>query len=257
MIPPVDIDLTEFTESFILTQGEIDTLKDNVVSTLASEFMSYWEHEAVTSLKTSRSEYIRNLYMNKVDTGVYEVGLRGEFPNMVESGVPIFDMKIGFSRSMKKKLKKDGGWYLTIPFRFSTPDAIGDSGAFSGGRLPKEVYNVASKKYKTSLSDLIGGGMKKSKALRLKEIPMQFRTSNVATRKQTSIYEGLERVGSKNNHQWMNFRRVSDKSPENSWIYPGLEARNLAEAAFSKFETIIPRLVDMVSDNWLEEFNLS
>ncbi len=132
---------------------------------------------------------------------------------MIELGTSPWDMKVGFSKSDKKIEKTDGGWYLTIPMRHSTP------GSFMYGKpMPKDVYKNAKKLgHKQSLS-YPGAGDK----------------SWTGYQRKNKTYDGLTRIvksySKTTQSQYMTFRRVSDKSDPSSFWHPGFKGVKIAES---------------------------
>ena len=66
--------------------------------------------------------------------------------------------------------------------------------------------------------------------------------------KQTDAVTGQSSYGS--------FRRVSDKSDDNSWIFPGMDPKNLAESAFNKFEGNMQNILETAMGSALSYFGL-
>lgn len=183
-----------------------------------------WQRRIQSTLNSSRPLYLMGLDFNSV---VYPFGndafsgavvLRGKFPNMLESGFAPFDEKVGFSKSTRKHPSKDGGWYLTIPMRHSTP------GSFMYGQpMSKPVYAQA-KKLGNGESLRISGGQK---------------TSWTGYVHKNNIDDGLTRIVKSYNNpdtgkmtnqsQYLTFRRVSDKSDPLSWWHPGYRGVKMAE----------------------------
>ncbi len=249
MIQNVQIDVSEFAQEFGIPEDDIKQFTDNVIGDLAVEFSRYWEHEA-SVLKSTRQEYQNSIYTEKIQDGVYVVGLKGFLPNAVENGLEPFDEKIGFKNSSKVHQKKGGGWYLTIPFRFASSSAIGESVVFSGV-LPSKVYEVAKK-------------LPEGKKLNKTNLPTEFRGTKtrekIITKSKTfeeyqhkhSIYEGLQRTkDSKGRGQYNTFRRVSDKSDPSSWIHGGIEEHDLAESAFRKMD--FSRSTDSIVNRYINK----
>ncbi len=221
-----------------------------VTKTMIQKISDGWKLEANRSLTKSKDDYIRSLIV--VDKGRFEglIILQGALPNMIESGVGAFDMKIGFEKSEKKHLKEDGGWYMNIPFRFATPGSEGTSSIFSG-ILPNEVYSA----------------VKKEGTLKQSTVPSPFNATSkrpeVATesnlfkeyKHKNSIYAGLSRNSKEyskaTQSQYNTFRRVSDKSDAEAFIHSGIIAHNLAEKTIERIN--IPLQVDMLVDNFLND----
>ena len=175
-----------------------------------------WQTEVQNKLNSSRPLYLQGLQWDSV---VYPYGnaftgavvLKGKFPNMLETGFTAFDMKVWFSKSDRKITKKDGGWYLTIPMRHSTP------GSFMYGRpMPRDIYGLAKNlAHKESLS-----------------IKGQGDVSWTGYQRKHKTYDGLTRIVKSyqkaTQSYYMTFRRVSNNSDSLSWWHPGYEGVKVA-----------------------------
>lgn len=247
---PVRVDITQMSNIFELSPRDSDQLIDNILTDLAGEFARELSEEAKNQLHGTRNEYLRGIYTEDINKYNKAVGLRGFLPNAIELGIGPFDEKPGFMKSDKVKFKKDGGWYLTIPYRFATSGAIGESTVFSTP-LPTSVQSAVKNKNKAG--DTSG--------LKTSEIPSQYRAPSTRERvvakdnkvfeayqHKSSIYEGVTKSNKQNHSQYVSFRRVSDLSDDNSWIHTGIQARNLADAAFTRLE------IDKIVGNAIEEF---
>jgi len=168
---------------------------------------------------------------------------------MLEVGHEPFDEKIGFSQSPKKKMKKGGGWYMTIPFRYASSEALAESGAFAG-ILPKQIERMAKQS---------------TIPLRQTDLPTPFNDTNQRAviermnkrvdeyKHKVSVYAGLIRkdISSTNKEKrggYYVFRRVSDKSDPLSWWNKGFERHDFMGQALSNMN--IQTTVAMAIDNF-------
>lgn len=196
-----------------------------------------------------------------VDEGLFKgaIVLTGRLNNMLENGVGAFDMKKGFQGNPNGKLKttKDGGWYLTIPFRMASAGALGESEAFSSV-LPDEVYQIAKTLKGTSArqTEPEKGKVFSGTSLKSSDLPSKYQipksragVSNIETQKtfdeyvhKTSIYVGLVRnektYEKATQGSYVTFRRVSSKSDPSSWINRGIVAYNLADKAIKNLDIV-------------------
>lgn len=248
---PIKVDLSDIASEFSLSLTQTQTMLELVTKTMVLKIARAWDNQAALNLGSTRSEYRRSLII--VDKGRFEgnIILKGILPNMLESGISAFDMKLGFSKSDKIKLNKKGMWYLTIPFRYSTPGAIGESSLFSGS-LPESVYQAAKNN--------------NGKALRQNQIPSphnQIRVRSTTTigsqifqeyKSKASIYSGVQRntkfYDKVVQGQYSSFRRVGENSDQDMFIHKGLVAKNLAQKALDTLD--IPLEVDRIVDNYLD-----
>lgn len=249
MLVPINIDVSEFAASFDISQEEVKQFTSNIISELATEFAMHWD-KAASVLKSSRVEYKNSIYVERIDDNSYVVGLTGWLPNAIEQGLSGFDEKMGFQSSSKKHLTKDGGWYLTIPFRHAVPGAIGESSAFTNV-MPSKVYKEAKK-------------LDTGEGLNVKNLPKELQEKKIRSKVITksrifeayqhkhSIHSGIQRKKDTTGRgTYVSFRRVSSNSDDDSWIHTGIQARNLAEKAMSTMN--IPDVVDHLVNKYVEQ----
>jgi len=251
-----NIDTTDLAAEFSLTEVQVDDLVVYCVEEVTTEVARYWADEVKRGLGSTRQQYLSSLSIEKVDKHTRAVFLdpAAWLPNAIESGKGAYDMKQGFLASSKVKYTKKGDPYLTIPFRFATPDALGESEAFSG-IMPRVIHSAVQQTSSQSSKTGLGMGdiptqyqMPVSSMLRqtLKSIGYENLAADV---KMTSIYEGLRKQESGGGY--VNFRRVSLASDKSSWQHPGFEARNFSEKAEQRVSSVIPSIVDESIDNFL------
>lgn len=220
----ITVDISDVGIHDQLSPKIVDAVQASLQASLAI-VRDRWQTEAQQKLNSTRPLYLQGLqwdsmlypYENNPFAGA--VMLKGKLPNMIEQGTPPWDMKIGFSKSDKKIEKKNGGWYLTVPIRHSTP------GSFMYGKpMPKDVYKAAKQLgNKESLSFPGKGDI----------------SWNGYQRKHTT-YDGLTRIVKSyqktTQSQYMTFRRVSNNSDPSSWWHPGMKKAGIAEslAPFAK-----------------------
>ena len=240
MIAPIYIDLSGTISEFLLDEEEIKSLSRFVLNRIGREYEQNWEKQINDNLHQTKKEYLQAidvLYPDDFSIVYRLTDRKSKVPLMIEDGASEFDIKEGFSKSSKKKIKPNGGWYITVPFRHATPEAVAESAIFSS-RMPEEIYKIA----KTSANPL-----------KLSQLPVGFKevkTSSVGYKHKAAIYEGLGRrdigTGNENRGGYYTFRRVSDKSDENSWIHTGFVARKLMDKALSdtRFDYITDEAID-------------
>ena len=269
LIPPISIDMSDVLEEFNIPSDIAEELVDNVIKHITYRFYEEWSLKAGRELHSSRGLYIKSLQV--LDEGKMKgaIILHGVFPNMIESGTGPYDMKEGFMKSDKIKYTKDGGWYLTIPFRFGASSSLGENEGFSNV-MPKEVHEIAKKLTPTKTQ--FKGSAKLGETLKEISLPAKYQTkgkrggvSDSVSKKtfseyehKTSIYTGIQK--SEKTYQnatqsmYNSFRRVSSKSDPNSWIHSGLIARKLADKVLNDFN--IAEEIDIATDNELSKLDL-
>lgn len=222
--------------------GVNDKLSPQIVNAVQSSIQvslavirDRWQTTVQNKLNSTRPLYLQGLSWDSVmypyDGNMFSgaVQLQGKFPNMLEKGFGSFDIKVGFSKSDRKIKKKDGGWYLTIPFRHSTP------GSFMYGQpMPKAVYSQAKKLNAGETLSFPGAGDVSWKGYQRKN----------------KTYDGLQRIVKSyqkaTQSQYMTFRRVSDKSDPNSFWHPGFSGVKVAESLMPFAQKTF---VDMLTTN--------
>lgn len=266
---PIRINADDLAEEFSLSADEVGNMIESAVKRVTIRFADNWKAQAGLDLNSSKNQYRNNILI--VDEGRFKgvvvlSNASTPVPNMIEQGVSGFDMKAGFQNSPKAKRTKDGGWYLTIPFRWATPGALGESEVFTS-RLPDQVYDIA--RAKSSSSTQLNERAGRSEQIGKLDLPQEFqkiksrpaftsvnqRQTFEAYAHKSSIYEGIQRsqqtYENATQGQYISFRRASSKSDPMSWIHTGIRARKLAEKAIQK--TNIPAEVGFAVDDFLNE----
>lgn len=244
---PISIDIAPLISAVPFREGLATALGSAILSNLTVEIYKRWQAEAGKALRSTRKQYINSI--NIQNTGKYEntIFLTGRLPNMIENGVSAFDLKVGLLNGQKSKVGKNGVRYNTVPFRFATPNAVGESDAFSSV-MPNEVYEVA-KQLEATITQM---GMGTSYGGKLTNVPSPYDTATIrpkivddsselqveqleAYQRKFSIFASMirnEKIYEKaKQSQYVTFRRVSEKSAPNAFIHKGIKAYNLANKA--------------------------
>lgn len=259
------IDISGTIEEFSLSSDEVSSLSRYILDSVSGEFKRNWESNVDNSgLHQTKQSYYNAMYFQQPDDYNIIIGLattKDKLALMLEDGATSFDIKKGFARSNKRVQKlsvdkkgnlirdskgrtQDGGWYMTIPFRWATSEAIAESSIFAS-KMPKQIEKIV----KIS-----------SKPLSVGQLPKGFeviKTNSVGYTHQSSIYTGIERKDiserNKGGGYW-SFRRVSDTSDPNSWIHPGFPPLKLMEKTLNELQ--IDAIVDRAVDEFLsKKFN--
>lgn len=256
----IRIDTNDLFSDILISKEEVDTYVDKVIKNISFAFMSQVEKEAQKTLHSTRNRYIQNLKF--IDSGRMEGTVLLDYTKdllikMIEEGAQPFDMKQYFLKSAKVKHSKSGKPFLTIPFRFSTPDSIGESDVFQS-KLPQDVYSIVKNKEQTI--PIVGGGLR-SKGVKLDELPEQYQIKSSrptipgfeSYEHKSSIYEGITKNQDPVTKQntYTSFRRVSENSDPRSWIHTGIIAKNLFSQALQNFrqEEETTRSLDIVFES--------
>lgn len=253
---PIHLDLSEVVAEFSLTGEQATELGASIISRIVTEYTSKWEDIVDKNLRQTRKIYKRAMYVDRISPTEVIFGLSGGQDGLalaLEEGKAPFDEKPGFANSSKKKTSLSGGWYLTIPFRYATPDAVAESTIFQNA-LPKEIYDIAK-----------GNG---GQPVKKSQLPAQYaqlgrrkeiQTANGAIPEYTHKspqYQGLVRIDvsstdKENRGGYFTFRRVSNNSDPLSWIHPGFEAHKFMDKALD--EAQIETVASMAIDEFLSQ----
>lgn len=268
MIVPIYIETADIVSQFEgITSNQIDNMLDNIAKGMAAAYARQLEQEANNALHQTRKRYVQNIKL--VDTGRLEGTVMLDYSKdklipMIEEGADPFDIKAGFFGSSKVKYTKDGRKMLTIPFRWSTPGAVGESDVFSG-KMPSGIYRVIKEK-ETDIP--VSGGGTRSKGLTIGEIPEKYQLPGTRSaiytdvdpmaavygkptfeeyKHRSSLYQGMVKQNDPVTGQntYHSFRRVSEEgenaegekvgSDPDSWIHPGIPMHNLIQVALNNF----------------------
>lgn len=251
---PINIDISSLIEEFSLDENQTLMIGTTIIDRVAQEYSYRWKNLIDKELKSSRNEYLRGIFIERVNPTEIIFGLsnrESSLPLSIEEGHGPWNEKPFLLGSLKAKRTKDGKPFLTVPFRHATPQAIAEAGIFSS-IMPQDVYQLA----KNSPMPL-----KRSQLPESQQIPGVRKEINIPGLKvseyihKAAKYEGLVRVEAsssenENRGQYMTFRRVSDKSDPNSWFNGGIIAKRLMDRALEIAQ--IDRVADMAIDETLE-----
>lgn len=194
-----------------------------------------WQTDIQQKLNSTRPLYLQGLGFDSImyplgqDVFAGAVQLKGTFPNMLEKGFGPFDIKVSLGKSNRVTRKPNGGWYITVPLRHSTPGSF-----MYGPPMPKDVYNAAKKLAHNQALSRPGAGD----------------TSWTGYQHKTTKYDGLTRIVKSyqkaKQSQYVTFRRVSDKSDPQSWWHPGYKGVHEVEKLMPFAEKTF---VDILTNN--------
>lgn len=247
----VIIDISNVVNEYYLDSNETKSLSRYILDRVTDDFLRSWENRIDNTLFNTRLEYKKGIKIDFIDDFTVEIGLtprQSKLALMLENGASPFDMKKGF-RGSKKAIHGEGNdWYLTIPFRHATPQALAETG-FSTV-LPRPVYNLAkSKKRALRLVDLPDKtiGFRPEIKLANNEVIPKYDHKH-------HIYEGLIRknIAASNKEKrggYFTFRRVSNKSDELSWIHKGFKPKYIFKSTHEQFD--FHKITDIAIDEFL------
>lgn len=191
---------------------------------------SHWQMLAQNQLMTSRAAYLAGLrepdlkLNERGKIAVAKIELVGWLPNAVERGITSFDMKKGLLT--KRRTLKDGTSqrYNIIPFRHGTTKVTGSN--FPPINPRRDTSPVESLKH-LKRANLIPSRTKVSAF----PIPVRHPKSRAQVAVK-NIYKGIKKYGGGGRGMTggiFTFRTVTDKSPANSWVHPGITGRKFSK----------------------------
>ncbi len=268
---PIHVDLSEVAEEFSFSEEQQIQFTQSIVSSIASQFIDNLQSQAQLQLHSTRNRYLRAIqtFSDYPGHAAVVLSLNDKLVRMIEEGKGPFDMKVGMLNSPKAKTNKEGGKYLTIPFRWATPNAIGESEVFTF-KMPDEIHAIVKKKELTI--PVVGGGIK-SAGLTVQEIPEMYRVKTGrqpilsqtgktlfdAYQHKSNIYEGLSKyqddVTSQNTYK--SFRRVSENSDPDAFIHPGIKEYNLFQLALNDMDINMQNNLEISIDKTLSQMGFS
>lgn len=237
-------DISGVVNEFSLSKEDVRSLSNLILDRLVDEYMFNWENIVDSTLDSTRDEYKKGMYSDRLDDMNAIIGLtstQSKLAMMIEVGANVFDEKEGFSKSLKKKKRGKDGWYLTIPFRHATSS---------------EIMKQFTKQGEGILEFLKGGSKLSQSSLPTgydEPLSHIIPGSTIKYEHKSPIYEGLHRTKLNSTEKekrggYFTFRRVSDNSDSRSWFHPGFEAKNLMDRALNESK------LDQVVDTVLQEF---
>lgn len=251
MVLPINIDLGDLVEEFNLSEDQSVSLGSSIIDAVVAEYQLRWQNLISSNLHKTRNEYKRGVFIERESPLSVTFGLTNRdsaIPLMIEEGQPPFDEKEGFRNSPKRKQKQDGGWYMNIPFRHATPEAVADSGLFAS-IMPQRIYNEVRQLGRLSFMDL---PVRESAIGQRKEIN-RLGVNKPSYMHKAPIYQELTKVNiastsNETRSGYFTWRRVSDASDPNSWWNGGIIPYKLMDKALEQAK------IDVVADRVINEF---
>ena len=232
---PVTIDISSTLEEFRFSKEDAQFFSSYLLDNIAEEYMQRWEKIVDNNLKGTREAYKSGMRVEKIDEFNLVFSLEGKGQSklglMIETGADPWDMKDHFKLSSKRKETKDGGWYLTIPFKIATAEAIADSPVFAG-KMTKQIQKVAKG---------LSGGESLNKMNVPKELQIYGKREEITGfrneyKHKSFMFEGLQHNTKSNHGGYIMFRRISDESDADSWIHKGFKPHNFMEQALNDIQ---------------------
>lgn len=185
-------------------------------------------------VQSNTGEYVRSISngLRFLDDLTGEVFSTSPHSSIVEDGIKAYDMKPGLLSSPKAKTNKEGGKYITVPYRHGTPGTVGMQS------MPKSVYKLASQLGFSRRNGAIRAFFTGRRYVwdgKLSENPTGQRSHfgshpGAGYTWKTGQFSGMVKMGQKGHSQYLTFRRVSENSDPRSWQHPGVKPRPIREA---------------------------
>jgi len=235
----VNIDISDVINELKLNPDEINSLGRALIDRVADMYWNNWNKMVNENLHGTRGAYQSGMDIIQSDselavTFVLTGKGQSRLGMMIEEGASAFDIKTGMENSPKAHHKADGGWYITIPFRHATPEAIGESSIFSN-KMPKEIHFISKQN---------DGAPIKFEQLPAEHQELEVRpniesgTGTIIEYEHRSpIYEGLQQTGKPGHEQYHTFRRISNNSDPDSWIHKGFTPHKFMEKTMEELES--------------------
>ena len=236
----IEIDVSRPMQELQLLADDAPKLASAILDRITDEYSQRWETEVSNNLKRTKSEYLRAMKVERVNefnASIQLLHTETDLPIKLEEGAAPWDIKTFLKKSGKTKQSIGGGWYVDVPFRFST----------GGGELKTPGYSAVA-----PASIISKAKQKAPKALKTLDLPKKYQAAKIRDmivknnvviphyQHKVSIYTGLRRreVGTpaKKSGSYSTFRRVSDESDANAFMHKGFYARKFMDKTVESLE---------------------
>jgi hypothetical protein len=212
-------------EKFSEIANKIDEAMPGVIEYLIDSTYEMWRAEA-SGVSTGWGE----IYASAIKRGKDEVYLDEDmktaknkpalmFADMVEKGMKSFSIRDALLASDKAKVGPSGVKYITVPFPVRTPRSnknVKMGSQFGGREMTQEIHKIVK-----------GGGKIKA---------------GTATGGQD--ISGLTKYVTRQRHeQYGIFRRVSENTPPDKWVHPGVPAEPVLDKVRAQINTEIQNVL--------------
>lgn len=250
---PISFDISPIVDEFIILSNRSEEFSSYVIDRMTEDFMNSWENMVNSELGSTRQAYKRAMNVEKVSYNESLISLlptESKLPMMIEDGASSFDMQEGFSKSSKAvryssiKDKKEH-WYLTIPFRHATSEAVAESMVFAN-KMPKPIEKIAKEN--------------KGEQITMAQLPQEYqkllKNKTTGVQHKSPIYEGIKRIQAsssdkENRGNYISFRRVSDNSEDGAFVHPGFKAKRFMDRAGDKLVQNMSTILDQSTNDFI------
>lgn len=252
MLPAISIDISDVVSGMYMSENEVKSFSRFILDRIADSYKEKWTNEVVKNLHSTRATYMRAMSIEYVDDYTVSFVLDGKGENrlalMLEWGISPFDQKSGFRNSPKAHNSGQEDWYLTVPFRIATPEAIAESSVFAD-KMTREVYNIVRQEGVMTQANL-------PDEFKQKGIRKEIKRSDFIVKEyehKSAKLEGLKKFDKSQHHgEYGTFRRVSENSDPESWWHKGFEENDFMGKALNGLSNEIDNVVGWAKEDWFE-----
>lgn len=242
MQPTIGIDISDVVNEALMSEGEVKSFARFILDRVSKSYMDIWEDNVGKELHQTKRPYLEAMSAEYVDDFNIMFKLSGKGKSaiamMMEQGAAPFDIKEGMKNSPKAKNAGQDDWYITIPFRVATPEAVAESEGFSS-QMDDIIYDIVKKEGEITTKNLPEGyGPDTRKALMVKgEMRVEYKHK-------TNKFVGLKKYTDDSGRgTYKSFRRISENSDKDSWLHKGMEAKHLMEKSLNELSNEIEYIV--------------
>lgn len=234
----IDFDLNvDFSEKLKILNVRVknfESQSQNISRIVAMCYYSYWVSLVDNELESSKQDYLRALKIDTGDLRRTSVYLdEGWLANAIEKGANSFDIKDGLLKSSKVKTNSRGEIYITVPFKEKqslSVDGVSDDDILQMQEEMLDIYNTY-----------------RGQNVSVTNFNLQSFANSY-----TSVRNQVERQV---NEQVKNFVNVSNNTGEDSFIHPGIQAKNFFSRTISEVNSdqIIQDIINSFTESLSED----
>lgn len=248
---PITIDIGNFIDDLFLDQGDVKVLSKFVLDRIADRYMYLWEKSVDEQLHSTRSLYKRSMSYQYVDDFniIFTLSGKGEgrLALMIEQGATSFDLKDGMRRSPKAHNPGQQNWWISVPFRQATSEALAESVIFAG-KLDPQVQDIA----KRQTAGVSFSQLPEQLQQRLTRPAINSGGKVIPEYQHKSpIQQGVVHGKQQFHGQYHTFRRISENSEQYSWIHKGFTEHDFMGKSLNSLSSEIPSIVSNAKSEFL------
>lgn len=213
-------------EKFIEIAEKMDDALPGVIEYLVNSTYEFWRAEASSTTTGWGPIYAKSIKRSEDEVYVDETmkTMKNKpaimFVEMVEKGMRSFSIRDGLLASDKAKTGANGVRYITVPFPVGVPRRTSQG---------KQTSHFGGRQMAQKMHDIVKSGKK----------------IVAGTLKTGQDVSGLTKYVTRQRHeQYGIFRCVSDKTPSNRWLHPGVPAEPVFEKVKAYVNTEIQKALN-------------